>query len=126
MSPSFRRVANLAAIALALAGTWLIVVSVQNNPLEGWGMLLRALAGHALWIGAVECAARAKDGRSSPDARHLAAMILSLVLTPCAAIVVLMSKESGPSWSLSAMILFAWFAGTGIAAFVARHRSRRR
>lgn len=125
MSPSFRRIASLAAIALGLAGTWLIVVSVQNNPLEGWGMLLRALAGHALWIAAVECAARARHGRPSPDARLLAAMILSLVLTPCAAIVVLMSKESGPSWSLSAMILFVWFAGTGIAAFVARRRARR-
>lgn len=126
MSQSFQRIAWLVAIALALTGTWLLVVSVQNNPLEGWGMLLRALAGHALWIAAVECAARAKHGRPSPDARHLAAMILSLVLTPCAAVVVLMSKESGPSWSLPAMLLVGWFAATGVAAFVARRRSRRR
>lgn len=121
---SSRLVAALAASVLLLAGVYALGVSIGNNPLEGWGMLLRALAGHALLLGAVECGARAALGRPSPSARAIGALALSLVLTPAAVLVLLMTKESGPSWSLAAMILVVWFAVSGLVGLVAAGRHR--
>lgn len=119
-----RLVVAVAAPLLLVAGVYALGVSIHNNPLEGWGMLLRALAGHALLLGAVECGARAVLGRPSPIARALGALLLSIVLTPAALLVLLMTRESGPSWSLAAMILAAWFAASGVAALVAARRVR--
>lgn len=129
MSPSPRRdeprlVASVAALVLLMAGVYALAASIGNNPLEGWGMLLRALAGHALLLGAVEFGARALLGRPSPAARAVGALILSLVLTPAAVLVLLMSKEGGPSWSLAALLLVVWFAASGVAALVALRRAR--
>ena len=121
MSNSSRTSAAVGALALGATGTWLLLTSIQNNRYEGWGMLVRALAGHAAWIASADCGARAMGG-SPRRARIVAAKTLSLVLTPCTAIVFLMSKESGPSWSTAAMVLFAWFAVTGVVAFRAGHR----
>lgn len=123
-SNASRLVAAVATPALLVAGVYALVVSIGNNPLEGWGMLLRALAGHALLLGAVECGARAALGRPSPRARARGALVLSLLLTPAAVLVLLMTKESGPSWSLAAMILVAWFAASGIIALAAAGRLR--
>lgn len=123
MAPRSRIALTLLAIALGAAGAFAFVFSVQNNPLEGWGMVLRALGGHALWLGAGEATARAVLGRPSTQARLFAALVASLVLTPVAAFVVLLTKESGPGWTLPAILLFAWFAATGAAAFVMLLRS---
>ena len=114
----------VAASALLVAGLYALVASVGNNPLEGWGMLLRALAGHGLLLGAVELGARAALGRPSPVARVFGALALSALLTPLAVLVLLMSKESGPSWSFAALILVVWFAASGVVALVAARRIR--
>ena len=118
MTPRSRIALALLAIALGVAGAVAFAGAIQNNPLEGWGMVMRALLGHALWLGAGEAAARAALGRSSAPARTVAALLASLVLTPVAAFVVLLTKESGPGWTLPAVILFVWFAATGFAALV--------
>lgn len=111
-----------ASAALLVAGLYALRVSIENNPLEGWGMLLRAVAGHALLLGAVELGARAALGRPSPIARVVGALALSALLTPAAVFVLLMTRESGPSWSLAALALVAWFAASGVLALVAARR----
>lgn len=113
-----------AASALLLAGAYALVASIGNNPLEGGGMLLRALAGHGLLLGAVELGSRAALGRPSPVARVFGALALSALLTPAALLVLLMTRESGPSWSLAALILAAWFAASGVIALLAARRIR--
>jgi threonine/homoserine efflux transporter RhtA len=122
MKDAGRVVMGVLAGVLAVAGTYLLVTSIRNNPLEGWGMLLRALAGHALWMGAVECGARGALRRPSRSARRVAVIVASLVLTPAAALVLLMTKESGPSWSLAALLLLVWFVATGVAGVVSLRR----
>jgi len=52
------------------------------------------------------------------------ALGLSVLLTSAAGIVLLMSKESGSSWSLAALILVVWFAASGVVALVAAGRVR--
>lgn len=75
-------VAFVAATALLLAGLYALAGSISNNPLEGWGMLLRALAGHATLLGACECALRGGDRAPWRRARALGVLALSLLLTP--------------------------------------------
>lgn len=123
-SDASRLVHAVAASALLVAGLYALAVSVRNNPLEGWGMLLRALAGHGLLLGAVELGARAALGRPSPVARVFAAIALSVVLTPITVLLFLMTKESGSSWSFAALILVVWFAASGVVALVAARRIR--
>lgn len=115
-------VAFVAATALLLAGLYALAASISNNPLEGWGMLLRALAGHAMLLGAWECALRGGDRAPSRRARALGAFALSLLLTPAALFVLLLTRESGESWSVAALILLVWFAASGGAALVVARR----
>jgi len=112
------------ALALLLAGLYALATSVTNNPLEGWGMLLRALAGHVLVLMGVDCAVRALRGAPSRRAVARAAMVLACALTPLSILILLMSRESPSSWSVAALILAAWFATSGVVAWVAARRSR--
>ena len=116
MLPAPRVGYALLAPALAVAGTYAIVVSIQNNPLEGWGMVLRAIAGQGLWVAAVESGARAMLGRPSRRARIGAVVASSVLLTPAAVIALLMSKEGGACWGLASMVLLVYFPAVAVAA----------
>ncbi|MFO0624963.1 MAG: hypothetical protein U0325_05045 [Polyangiales bacterium] len=112
------------AVLFVVLGGILLVASVFNNRLEGWGMLLRALAGHALVLVGTAHGARAA-GRTDPNKTVArVALLLAALLTPCALLILLMSRESGESWALASLLLAAWFLATGVVALVTLARRR--
>ena len=121
---------------LILVGVVLLVVSPFNNSLDGWGMLARAVAGHALVVFGVDRVARARVDRpraATALARRLALLGSSILLCPFAASFFLMSKESGSSWQLASLLLIAWLLVAGtyatlalVVAFVRGRRDRPR
>ena len=106
----------LAGAAFFALGVVALLTAPMNNRFEGWGLLVRALAGEALIVGAVDCAVRGATGRSSRAIRRKAVIVLSIVLAPAALLALLVSKESGSSWSMAAMTLLVWFVVTCVLA----------
>ncbi|MBX3189638.1 MAG: hypothetical protein KF819_21610 [Labilithrix sp.] len=112
-------------IVLVVAGLGSIVAAPTNNALEGWGMLLRGLLGQGLLVGGVDCVARARPNATPRRARRAALAASSIVLLPFAALVLLVSKESGSSWGTAALILIAWLFCAAIYAAVRLATDRR-
>ncbi len=107
---------------LVALGVVLLVASPLNNAFEGWGMLTRALAGHALVVFGVDRLARARVGRpraATARARRLALLVSSILLFPFAAFLFLMSKEGGSSWQLASLLLVGWLLVAGAYATLA-------
>lgn len=113
-------------VVFAVLGLAFLFSAPSNSSLEGWGMLLRALAGQALVIAGIDRLSRVVLGRPSPTAWLAALLGSSVALFPLAGIALLMSKEGGSSWGIAALILMAWYLVAGVFAAVKLLVSRRR
>ena len=107
-----------------VVGLGFLVTAPRNSPLEGWGMLLSALAGQGLVVAGVDRLSRAVLGRPSPTAWLAALLGSSVALFPLAVIALLMSKEGGSSWGLAALISMAWYLVAGATAAIKLLMSR--
>jgi hypothetical protein len=110
---------------LLTAGVVVVAMAPRNTSLEGWAMLARALVGQALIVYAVDVFARASPRRAR--VRVIALLATSLLLLPLSALALAMSKESGSSWGIAALVLLVWYFGsavyTAIKLMTARPRS---
>ena len=89
-------------------GLVLLLFAPTNNPLQGWGMVLRALAGQALIVAGAHRGARA-SGAPPRQAARRAWFLSSLVLLPVVGVLFLLSRESGTSWAVACLVLAAWY-----------------
>ncbi|MCA9597853.1 MAG: hypothetical protein KC776_31290 [Myxococcales bacterium] len=110
-----------------------MVLSIRTTPLGHWLFLGAGLMGYVLLLGSAELTLRGVGLTPGPGffrgtlgtARAMSGLTTALVLLPLLGFVFLLSKESGPGWSVTALFLLGVVGFCGAASLVGLLSSRR-